>query len=207
MPRPAFGRSDDAMALERIVFSSDAVFAIAITLLVLEITVPTAGASSRELAHELGRLGSKVFSFAFSFWVIGRFWTGHHATFQYVRRWDPVMLWLNLLLLACIAFLPFPTAVLGNHITVPLAAQLYAVSVMATGFASALLWWYAARNGRLVDEHLDPRLRRSIQLRTLAAPVVFALSIPLVTVLVPIGVWCVSRPARPKGQPHRAGSA
>jgi uncharacterized membrane protein len=116
----------------------------------------------------------------------------HHVTFQYVRRWDPVKLWLNLLLLACIAFLPFPTAVLGNHIAVPLAAQLYAVSVMATGFASALLWWYATRNGRLVDEDLDPHLRRSIQLRALAAPVVFALSIPLVTVLVPIGVWRIS---------------
>jgi hypothetical protein len=82
-----------------------------------------------QLTHELGRLGPKFFSFGLSFWVIGRFWIGHHLTFQYLRRWDLPMLWINLFWLACIVILPFPTAVLGNHIALPGAARLYAATV------------------------------------------------------------------------------
>ncbi len=111
------------------------------------------------------------FSFGLSFWVIGRFWVGHHLTFQHIKRWDPAMVWINLLLLACIAFLPFPTAVLGNNINLAVAARLYAASVMVTGLAFTLLWWYATGRGRLVDEDLDPRFRRSTLLRTLAVAV------------------------------------
>jgi TMEM175 potassium channel family protein len=185
--RGALGRSDDPMGVERVAFFSDAVFAIAITLLVIEITVPEGDLTGPQLTHELGRLGPKLFSFGLSFWVIGRFWISHHLTFQHLKRWDLPMLWINLLLLACIAFLPFPTALLGNHLGLPEAARLYATSVTVTGLASTLLWWYATGKGRLVDEGLDPRLRRSMLLRTLTAPVVFGLSIPLVTVQLPAG--------------------
>jgi uncharacterized membrane protein len=187
MTEGARGPSSDRLGVERVAFFSDAVFAIAITLLVIEITVPEGDLTEAQLTHELGRLGPKFFSFGLSFWVIGRFWISHHVTFQYLRRWDLPMLWINLFWLACIVFLPFPTAVLGNHIALPGAARLYAATVTVTGLASTLLWWYATGRGRLVDEDLDPRLRRSMLLRALAVPVVFGLSIPLVTVLVPIG--------------------
>jgi uncharacterized membrane protein len=190
--RGALGRSDDPMGVERVAFFSDAVFAIAITLLVIELTVPEGDLTGPQLTHELGRLGPKFFSFGLSFWVIGRFWIGHHLTFQYLRRWNLPLLWLNLGLLACIAFLPFPTAVLGNHLGLPEAARLYATSVTVTGLAATLLWWYSSGKGRLVDEDLDPRWRRAMLLRTLTAPVVFGLSIPLVTVQVPVGVGRIS---------------
>jgi len=186
MTEGARGPSSDPLGVERVAFFSDAVFAIAITLLVIQLTVPQGDLTGAQLTHEPGRLGPKFFSFGLSFWVIGRFWIGHHLTFQYLRRWDLPMLWINLFWLACIVFLPFPTAVLGNHIALPGAARLYAATVTVTGLASTLLWWYATGRGRLVDEDLDPRLRRSMLLRALAAPVVFGLSIPLVTVLVPI---------------------
>jgi uncharacterized membrane protein len=188
----ALGRSDDPMGVERVAFFSDAVFAIAITLLVIELTVPEGDLTGPQLTHELGRLGPKFFSFGLSFWVIGRFWIGHHLTFQYLRRWNLPMLWINLLLLVCIAFLPFPTAVLGNHLDLPVAVRLYAASVTVTGLAATLLWWYASGKGRLVDEDLDPRLRRFMLLRALTAPVVFGLSIPLVTVQVPVGMGRIS---------------
>lgn len=187
MTEGARGPSSDPPGVERVAFFSDAVFAIAITLLVIGITVPEGDLTGAQLTHELGRLGPKFFSFGLSFWVIGRFWISHHLTFQYLRRWDLPMLWINLFWLACIVFLPFPTAVLGNHIALPEAARLYAATVTVTGLASTLLWWYATGRGRLVDEDLDPRLRRSMLLWALAVPVVFGLSIPLVTVLVPIG--------------------
>jgi uncharacterized membrane protein len=146
----ALGRSDDPMGVERVAFFSDAVFAIAITLLVIELTVPEGELTEPQLTHELGRLGPKFFSFGLSFWVIGRFWVGHHLTFQYLRRWNLPMLWINLLLLVCIAFLPFPTAVLGNHLDLPVAVRLYAASVTVTGLASTLLWWCGMRPARVV---------------------------------------------------------
>jgi uncharacterized membrane protein len=192
MTAQAHSRPNDPFGVERVAFFSDAVFAIAITLLVIDLTVPEQEMTGSQLSQELGRLGPKFFSFGLSFWVIGRFWIGHHLTFQYLRRWDLPMLWINLLLLACIAFLPFPTAVLGNHFALPLAARLYAATVTATGLTSALLWWYATHQDRLVDKDLDPQLRRFILLRILAAPAVFALSIPLVTVLVPVGARRIS---------------
>jgi uncharacterized membrane protein len=180
------------MGVERVAFFSDAVFAIAITLLVIEIAVPDGDLTGPQLTGELGRLAPKFFSFGLSFWVVGRFWISHHLTFQHLKRWNLPLLWINLLLLACVAFLPFPTAVLGNHLDLPQAARLYAASVTVTGLASTLLWWYATGRGRLGDEDLDPRLRRSMLLRTLTAPVVFGLSIPLVTVQVPAGAGRVS---------------
>jgi predicted transposase YbfD/YdcC len=129
MTEGARGPSSDPLGVERVAFFSDAVFAIAITLLVIEITVPEGDLTGAQLTHELGRLGPKFFSFGLSFWVIGRFWIGHHLTFQYLRRWDLPMLWINLFWLACIVILPFPTAVLGNHIALPGAARLYAATV------------------------------------------------------------------------------
>jgi uncharacterized membrane protein len=149
MTEGARGPANDRLGVERVAFFSDAVFAIAITLLVIEITVPEGDMTGAQLTHELGRLGPKFFSFGLSFWVIGRLWISHHVTFQYLRRWDMPMLWINLFWLACIVFLPFPTAVLGNHIALPGAARLYAATVTVTGLASTLLWWYATGRGSL----------------------------------------------------------
>lgn len=76
------------MGVERVAFFSDAVFAIAITLLVIEIAVPDGDLTGPQLTGELGRLAPKFFSFGLSFWVIGRFWISHHLTFQHLKRWN-----------------------------------------------------------------------------------------------------------------------
>lgn len=88
------------MGVERVAFFSDAVFAIAITLLVIEIAVPDGDLTGPQLTGELGRLAPKFFSFGLSFWVIGRFWISHHLTFQHLKRWNLPLLWINLLLAA-----------------------------------------------------------------------------------------------------------
>ena len=85
MTEGARGPSSDRLGVERVAFFSDAVFAIAITLLVIEITVPEGDLTEAQLTQQLGRLGPKFFSFGLSFWVIGRFWISHHVTFQYLR--------------------------------------------------------------------------------------------------------------------------
>ena len=101
------------LAYDRVLFFSDAVFAIAITLLVVDIRVPTVVANAaQELHGDLGR----ILSFAISFLVIGLFWMGHHRMFRYITALDRPIIFLNLLFLGTIAFLPYPTALLfaGN---------------------------------------------------------------------------------------------
>src|SRR5437660_9370808 len=99
--------------MDRLMFFSDGVFAIAITLLVLQITVPIPGLSEHQLGDALRHLGPKYFGFVLSFLVIGRYWMAHHRVFEYIKRFDMPLVWLNLAFLLLIAFLPFPTAVLG----------------------------------------------------------------------------------------------
>src|SRR6476660_7011566 len=86
-----------SVELERIIFFSDAVFAIAITLLVLELRMPErlAGDADHQLAVGLLNLIPKFMSYAISFWLIGLYWWVHHRLFRHIRRWDDGLIWLN----------------------------------------------------------------------------------------------------------------
>jgi uncharacterized membrane protein len=170
-----------SIELDRIMFFSDAVFAIAITLLVLEIKVPEREAidSARALGAALAGLLPRFFAFFLSFVVVGYYWFMHHTIFRYIRRWDDAFILINLLLLLCVAFLPFPVAVFGSFRHYPSALVLYASSLAAAGIVQGVLWTHATRRRRLVDPQLDRHTVALIYLRALALPAVFAISIPL----------------------------
>jgi uncharacterized membrane protein len=151
----------DQVGLERLIFFSDAVFAIAITLLSLDLRLPIAGSTltNSELAQRLLEIWPKYLAYVISFLVIGTFWAGHHRRFRIIQRSDSNLLWLNLLLLMVIAFIPFPTALLseyGNRT----ATQFYALVMVLAGVLSAATWWYASYGDRLIDPNLDKRMRR-----------------------------------------------
>lgn len=167
--------------LERLMFFSDAVFAIAITLLVLEIKVPEREAihSAGALMQALGALLPKYFAFFLSFLVVGYYWVMHHTMFRYIRRWDDWLVAINLVLLLCVAFLPFPVALFGSFRHYAPALVFYAASLAVTGIVQSVLWHYATRGRRLVDPHLDRHTVRLVHFRSLALPAVFAISIPL----------------------------
>lgn len=177
--RQARVEEQDHLGLERLIFFSDAVFAIAITLLALEIRLP-AGSDIRsdgELLAALLGIWPRYLSYAVSFLVIGVYWMAHHRMFRSIARYDRRLLFLNLLLLLCIAFVPFPTAVLGEYSS-SVATIFYALTMVVTGFASTLLWWHASGNGgRLLAEPLARPRARSSRLHSLAAPAVFLASI------------------------------
>lgn len=141
------GNEDDTsgdLALDRLVFFSDAVFAIAITLLVLEIEVPSlpVHASVASSLQALVDLAPSFFAFALSFLVIGRFWMGHHERFRALRHYDARLMWPNLLYLMAIAFMPFATAFLGRNLGHFIPALLYNVSMLVV---SLLAMWLAHR--------------------------------------------------------------
>lgn len=170
----AWLRGDD---VGRIQAFSDAVFAIAITLLVLDLDIPASTDPDR-LTSALGDLWPQYLAFALSFAVIGMYWISHHATFRFVQRYDGTLLWLNLLLLATIVAIPFPTRVLADFGDTRSAVVLYAGVLCAAGTASAVLWWYAARRDLLRPDLDDTAIRVRLR-RALSAPVVFAVSIPV----------------------------
>ena len=166
--------------LDRIVFFSDAVMAIAITLIVVQINVPDVlGPNIGEALSEKWR---EYLSFLLSFWVIGLYWSWHHTMFRAIVRYDDRFIWLNLLFLMCVAFLPFPTAVLGEYGGEGPAVMAYAATITVTGITSALLWGYATRNHRLVVGDLTGESIAYYRRNSLVAPSVFALSIPIAAV-------------------------
>lgn len=163
---------------------SDGVFAVAITLLVLNLQVPQL-ASTSELVSRLGELWPKLLSYALSFVIVGIYWVAHHNTFHYIQRSDRNLLWLNILLLMCIVFLPFPTALLGQYPEQRVSVIVYASTLVITGLVLQTLWWYATSGYRLVDREIDPRLVQRATRRNLTAPLIYLLAIGISVVSVP----------------------
>ncbi|HET7325147.1 MAG TPA: TMEM175 family protein [Halococcus sp.] len=170
------GHDEPRTGVNRLVGFSDGVFAIAITLLVLNIEVPTVGPNG--IASAVFAEWPDVLSYIISFLVIGNYWISHHRIFQQVERQDGRLLWFNLLFLLCIAFVPFPTSLLGESIT-PVTVSVYAITLVVTGVLSAGLWWYASERAELVSDAVTPTQARDRTVRILAPSVVFALSIPI----------------------------
>jgi uncharacterized membrane protein len=199
-------KSRTELGLERLIFFSDAVIAIAITLLVLDLRLPEA--SSESLAAQLGDLSSSFLSFFMSFAVIGLFWEAHHRLFGFIERYDRTLLWLNLAFLFLIAFLPFPTSVLGKHWSTT-AIFLYAGTLTATGIARSALWRYAVSH-RLIDPGLEPAVVKVERWRADAVPVIFLLSMAVAVIrpgLVPL-CWTLLAPVSILGRRRIAkGSA
>jgi uncharacterized membrane protein len=206
-PNPALNSAQDAeeaeleqRGLERLVFFSDAVYAIAITLLVIDLRLPEGSVelNNSELWRALVSMWPQYLSYILSFLVIGSFWSTHHRKFRYITGYDRNVMSINLLLLMVIAFIPFPTAVLGGSGNAT-ATIFYAGTIVIASLLSALLWWYPRTHG-LVKHSLSARDSRNEILRPLFTAAVFGLSIPIAfynadwakyfwAVLAPISWW------------------
>jgi uncharacterized membrane protein len=139
---------------------SDGVFAIAITLLVLEFKVPRLGhdASGAELWSALRELWPSLVAFLGSFGAILVMWISHHGIFRMVRRVDTPFLFVNGFMLLMVTFVPFPTAVLAEYLGHPgerMAAAFYCFTFVFTGI-SFQLWWWTANRRHLLHEHVSP---------------------------------------------------
>lgn len=169
--------------IDRTLAISDGVFAFAITLLVLDLTVPTlTGASSADLWNALSSEYLHFFSYALSFLIAGIWWNAHHRNYGHIRRSNSTLRWLNLLFLLWIALLPFFTKVLNQYSTVPLGVILYAIDQAAAGIFLSVSWVYASRNHRLIDKNLKASTIRYGTIRNLIAPIIFIASMSLALV-------------------------
>ena len=172
----------------RLLAFSDAVMAVAITLLVLELKLPE-GVSDAELGAVLRDSAHSVAVYALSFVVIGLVWMGHHEQFSWIRRIDAPLIWLNLFFLMTIGLIPFVTSLLSDHATA-LATGLYAGVLVTTSLLSAAMWWYASRDVELIPEDVPQAVRRDGLVTPLLVAAVFALSIAIAFLWSPAaGQW------------------
>ena len=183
---PAEARDRRVFGLERLVFFSDAVFAIAITLLVIDLRLPDLGdhVSNQQLSAALGALVPRIFAYALSFWVIGLYWLAHWRRYQYIERVDETLIALNLLLLGLVAFMPFPTALIGEFGDRPGIVVLYAGILSAAGAVGPVTWLYALRRG-LVARDLPEGYARLTVIRAFSVPAIMLGSLLLLPVVSP----------------------
>lgn len=170
---------DSGTSLDRLVFFSDAVFAIAMTLLVLELILP-GDLDPNQVDRALAAHLPEFLAYVLSFTVIGTAWMNHHRKFTVIRRYDVRLQWLNLLLLFFIALLPMPTSLLSDYgaRTSPWPVVLYAVVTAGVYITLSLIWRHAWRTGLIAPE-VDTELYRYVLHGARPVPVVFLGSVPL----------------------------
>jgi uncharacterized membrane protein len=164
---------------DRVVFFSDAVFAIAITLLAIDL-VPRHAVTGT--AAQLRESIPAIRSFGISFVVIALFWIGHHGIFRYITSLDRTLIGLNLLFLGAIAFLPYPTDLLSATSGESPAVIFYACCGAFAGLVEAAIWVYAIRSPAKLAAPGAQQVRLFFLLRIIRVPVVFLLSIPIAIV-------------------------
>jgi uncharacterized membrane protein len=172
---------DSWMPKTRLEAFSDGVFAIAITLLIIEVRVPdsAAGELARDLANQWPTYAAYVVSFA----IIGIIWVNHHDIFERIITVDRPLLFLNLLLLLTVAFLPFPTALLGDYIregdNAHVAAAIYGANMTMIGLTFIAMWTYLVRVPSLLTLGLGAEGARRARRAAIVGPVLYGLTIPL----------------------------
>jgi len=185
--------------LERLILFSDAVFAIAITLLVIEIKIPEI--DSKELTEgklliALKHLIPKFVGFLISFLLIGQYWAVHHRMFGYVINFNTRLIWLNLLFLLAIALMPFSTGFYSEYAARPVLSPVifYTFNIALLGLINFLMWRYLSNTRNGLTENLTPQVARYSSLRAITVPVIFIICCivytqsPVIASFIPISI-------------------
>jgi uncharacterized membrane protein len=181
------------LAPHRIAALADGIFAVAMTILVLELHVPELGAkpSEAELISALGVLVPKILSYASGFVILGTFWIGHHYQFHYIRRSTRALLWINLCFLLVISSLPFVVALVGTYGAMRVTCVIYGAALCLAMAILLIQWRYAAGpSRRLVDDDVPASVLAGLRNRVVMGMIgyggglVLALFAPLASLIV-----------------------
>ena len=169
-----------AEARGRVVGITDGVFAIALTLIVLEIRVPAHEMvhSEGELLSAIAALAPRFLTYALSFLTLTIFWFGQQAQHGLIARSDRRLATLNLCFLAFIALLPFSTDLLADFLEFRTAVLVYWLNLLMLGVTLFASWWYAEKSG-LVAEDVDAEIRRTVYMRIVKAQILWAVGAAL----------------------------
>jgi uncharacterized membrane protein len=185
--------ADNQKETGRIEAFSDGVFAIAITLLVLDIKVPSELADLGALVAAMRGLGPSLLAYVISFATVGIIWINHHRVFTLISRSDHTFLLLNTFLLFWVAFVPFPTSLLARSIAqkpevAMIGAMVYSATFFLISIAFNLLWRYASYKNRLIDKKANPASVRAISRSYAFGPLLYVLAFVLAFVSAPASV-------------------
>ena len=177
------------MESRRVEALADGIFAISMTLLVLELRVPAlpATATPMQLGGELLHAWPKFAAYCGSFLILGVLWIGHHNQFHYIRRTDRHFLWINIFFLMWVGSMPYFTALLGTFIGNRLAAIAYGAALMVTGAVLYWEWRYAAKHG-LIGEDATPEIVCATGHRILIGLRGYAIALGVSLINVPAGL-------------------
>jgi uncharacterized membrane protein len=156
---------------------SDGIFAIAMTLLVLTIAPPT---DYHNLAEQLRDRWPALAAYVVSFAIIGIMWFNHNVVFSHFDRVDRTLIYINLVLLLTVVFIPYPTGVFGEALrqgNARVAAVVYSATMTVNAFAWAALWLYGSSGRRLLNEAFPEDQRRPATLLFTVGPLLYATSI------------------------------
>jgi uncharacterized membrane protein len=188
--RSRWGRDD--IEFSRVVAFSDGVFAIAITLLVLNLTIPDRLPAGESVADALWDQNGDLLAYALSFAVIGRLWLVHHRFFGEITHFDGNLMALNLVYLGFVVLIPFSSDVIGNHGDTSGGVIIYAANLSVANFIGAAMFVYSARAG-LTLERFVRYVESPVRMRNVAGGIIFGLSIPvaLLSPTAAIVMWVV----------------
>jgi uncharacterized membrane protein len=159
---------------------ADGIFAVAMTLLILELHVPDLAhdiVSASTLDAALFVLWPKLAAYAVGFVILGTLWIGHRYQFHYIKRTDRWLLWINLVFLLTISFLPFAVALVGSYGAFVLPVAIYGVALIVAGMCLLCQWIYATSRHRLVASQLDASIIRALRGRVLAGIVGYGIGL------------------------------
>lgn len=179
----------DRFQLERIILFTDAVFAIAITLLIIEIKVPHFEHTGKPDEHQLWEATThqvyEWIGFLISFLVIGSYWRAHHRIFGYVVHYDAKLLFRNLLFLMPIVIMPYTTAFYSSYLTNDLPLLFYCLNVSLAGILQLWIWQHITNPRYRISESIPDIERKYNYLRGIIPVLVFLLS----ALFIPVGIW------------------
>jgi uncharacterized membrane protein len=193
-PQRRYERQSPSLEFDRVVFFSDAVFAIAMTLLVVGIGVPNV--PDRLIGHALHGKVPEIISFFISFVVIGYYWLAHHRFVSQLVALEQGIITLNLVYLAAIAFVPFPTALVGKYEDYSITVVMYALTLGAASLLEVAMF-VRAQHQHLFRAELPPDVFRFGVVASLVPVAAFVISIPIAFVDPTLALvsWLVVFPA------------
>lgn len=152
--------NDPTVKTSRLEALSDGVFAIVMTILVFEVSLPENPEGMTEAAvwRRLFLLIPTLFSYVVSFIILGIYWVGHRNQFNYIERADLTLTWLNLFFLMFVALVPFSASLIGAFPGEPPAIIVYGINLIAVALFHLSMWFYATRNNRLVYKDIPPNV-------------------------------------------------
>jgi len=180
------GEGEYRISKNRVEALVDGIYAFAMTLLVVSLTVPVLSSSeaAATLTTRVFAMHTEFFTFLIAFLVLASFWLVHHRHFHFVRTVSSTLVWINIYTLAFIVLMPFSTSISGDYPDVQIAVVLFHVNMLIISMFFLIHWHYISHHPEIMSESLDPKDEKYGIRRSLITPVVAFIGI-LVSFITP----------------------